>query len=107
MTKYVFMVTIYALFHPLTNDPFYVGSTSQKLSSRLGGHLNNMEGVKEKQAILLMAKQQKLKIEIVPLLVCPEKVAVKCETYIYHLLIKNGYTLHQQERRLHRKKIKP
>jgi len=101
------MVTIYALINPFNNEPFYVGSTNQKrLTSRLSGHLHGQEGTKQKKDLIKLIKSEGLKVEIMPLLVCSEKAAIKCETHIYQLLIKEGYILYQEGNRIQRHNIK-
>ena len=35
-------INIYGLLNPLTNQYFYVGITSQKLSKRLSGHMSTI-----------------------------------------------------------------
>lgn len=100
------MVTIYALINPFNNEPFYVGSTKCRLTSRLSGHLTGMEGTRQKKDLIKLLKDIGMKPEIMPLLVCSEKAAIKCETHIYKLLIKEGYILYQEGNRIQRHNIK-
>lgn len=100
------MVTIYVLINPFNNEPFYVGSTKCKLAARLSGHINGMEGTKQKKALIKLIKMEGLRVEIMPLLVCSEMAAIKCETHIYNLLIQEGYILYQEAARIQRNNIK-
>lgn len=101
------MVTIYCLINPFNNEPFYVGSTKCiRLKSRLSGHNTNYEGTRQKKELIKLIKSAGLKIEIMPLLLCSEKAAIKCETHIYKLLINAGYILYQEGNRIQRNNIK-
>ena len=96
------MVTIYALINPFNNEPFYVGSTRRKLRERLSGHINSGEGNKQRKQLTKLIKMEGLTIEIMPLLSCSVKAAIKCETHIYNLLLKEGYILYQDANRINR-----
>lgn len=93
------MVTIYVLINPFNNEPFYVGSTVNVMA-RLYAHKRCHEGTSEKKQLIDLINKPGLKMEILPLLVCSEKAASKCEAEIYGLLISNGYTLYNDRYRL-------
>jgi len=93
------MVTIYALINPFNNEPFYVGSTVNTYS-RLSTHHLCYEGTTEKRQLIKYIKSQNKRAILMPLLVCSEKAASKCETYIYNLLLNHGYTLFNDKSRI-------
>jgi len=98
------MVTIYALINPFNNIPFYIGSTSLKLRTRLSNHLNGYEGTKEKKQLIKDIKIAGLKVEIKPIMVCSERAASKCESYVHYILCKSNITLYQDQYKIGRKK---
>lgn len=92
------MVTIYALINPFNNEPFYVGSTVNP-TARLKMHITCKEGTKEKRQLVEYIRNSNKRIELLPLLVCSEMAAAKCEHKIYELLIKAGYCLYNDRAR--------
>jgi len=105
VTKYIIMVTIYALINPFNGLPFYVGQTGSlnyRLSMHLSDFMRRTSGniksyTKDRDNLIKSIRDHNIQLEAVALLVCPETAAKKCEQYICNLLRDNGYTLLQRK----------
>ena len=93
------MVTVYVLINPLNNQPFYVGSTVN-VKSRLSQHNACKEGTPEKRQLVQYIRNNNENIKLLPLIVCSERAASKCEIHVYKLLVANGYTLYNDKWRV-------
>jgi DNA-binding CsgD family transcriptional regulator len=96
------MTTIYALLNPVTNSPFYIGSTSRPITKRLNEHIwenisQSYRGVQEakKQMILRIIKSGRLPI-IKKVAVCSDDNAHKVERAMYEKFKKEGCLLLQK-----------
>lgn len=113
------MITIYCLVDPQNNRPFYVGATRFDLKKRHAQHMNAGKQLRfqvtNPTALQFLPMHQRANtIEeirltgqlpvITPLYHCTKVTANFYEEFFYILLIKQGYYLHQAEKRFYRTK---